>query len=315
MGANAQNKAIRVPGSSTAYPFITVIAQMFSLEHDNDTVIVESTGTGNGLQLFCGGNSDKQPGLASASRAIKESEVERCHEHGVSNILEIKYGYDGIIIANSQHNLQFKLSKKEIFLALAERVPIGQTLVKNPYQKWSDINPSLPNMPIEIYGPPGTSGTRDEFDQIIMEDSCGKMLQYKDSASTCKNMRQDGKYIEIGNNENLIIQKLLKNKQALGIIGYNFYTKNAKLLNAIIIDNVKPNSDNIRDGSYVLSRPLLLYAKNKEKGSDVDPNIKLFLVSLLRDDIIGSKGVLAGKGLVSLKQDEIEAMRQLVAKH
>lgn len=311
--ASADNNIIRIPGSSTAYPFISALAQVFSLDHGKYTAIVESTGTGNGLKLFCSGTSAAYPELASASRKIKPSEVQLCKENNIENFIEIKYGYDGIILANAQRKQQFKLTRNELFLALAEKVPVGQTLVKNPYQKWSDINNELPDIKIEVYGPASTSGTRDEFDQIIMEDACKALDQYKEDSALCKNIRQDGKYIEIGNNENLIIQKLKKNNRSFGIIGYNFYQKNRPALRAVMIENVMPDSANIRSGQYILSRPLLIYAK--PKGKVLDTKIKMFLESLFERRIIGDKGFLVTKGLVPLTDKDFNDIKELIKKY
>jgi phosphate transport system substrate-binding protein len=290
------------------------VAQMFSLANEQYTVIVESTGTGNGLQLFCSGNSAKYPDLASASRIIKPSEIKLCNDNGINNILEIKYGYDGIILAHSETDNNINISRKDLFLALVEMVPFEGKLIANPYQKWSDINPELPNMNIELYGPASTSGTRDELNQIVMEDSCKVFPEYKSNLSKCQNIRNDGKYIEIGNNENLIIQKLKKNSHALGIIGYNFYENNLDSLQAVTIDNAIPTINNIRNGKYPLSRALFIYAKT-DKNDKVSDGIKLFLETLTSKDMIGKDSYLSTKGLVSLKEVELSKIQNIVAMH
>jgi len=314
LNALASESIIRISGSSTAYPFITTIAQMFSLAHSNDNIIVESTGTGSGLQLFCSGRDERYPALASASRSIKPSEIILCKSHKINNILEINYGYDGIIVANANMESNINISRKELFLALADTVPIKGKLIKNPYQKWSDLNQSLPKVNIELYGPASTSGTRDEFDQIVMENSCSNFPEYIKEQKKCPGIRTDGKYIEIGNNENLIIQKLKKNKDAWGIIGYNFFRNNLEDLKYITIDGVTPSPDNIRDRDYALSRPLLIYAKTDDKNK-LAKNVKSFLQTTTSESIVGENGYLTSKGLISLENKDLKEMQEIISAH
>ncbi len=314
LSAHSKEHYIRISGSSTAYPFIITISQLFYLAHERDAVIVESTGTGNGLKLFCLGNSAKYPDLASASRAIKPSETQLCHKNKIDHILEIKYGYDGIIIATAQMDYEVNFTRKELFLALAEHVPQNGILVSNPYKKWSDINPTLPKINIELYGPANTSGTRDEFNQIVMEESCQFFIEYKNNPQLCRNIRTDGKYIEIGNNENLIIQKLKKNINAFGIIGYNFYKNNFDTLKAVSIDSIEPTFHNIRSSTYSLSRPLFIYAKTLNDHK-LTKSIKSFLETLTSSVVVGDNGYLRSKGLISLKNQELNKMQTLIATH
>ena len=314
LNASASDNIIRISGSSTAYPFITTIAQMFQLTHSKDNIIVESTGTGNGLQLFCSGSDEHYPDLASASRSIKPSEIALCNSHDINNILEINYGYDGIILANAQMDSNINISRKELFLALADTIPVKGKFIKNPYQKWSDVNPSLPNVNIELYGPASTSGTRDEFDQIVMENSCGTFLEYARAKKKCPNIRTDGKYIEIGNNENLIIQKLKKNKDAWGIIGYNFFRSNLEDLRSVTIDNITPSPNNIRNENYALSRPLLLYAKADDKNK-LATHVKSFLQTATAENIVGENGYLTAKGLIPLQNRGLKEMQKIISAH
>lgn len=314
LNASASDDTIRVSGSSTAYPFITTIAQIFFLTNNNSNVIVESTGTGNGLQLFCSGNDDHYPDLASASRPIKPSEKALCHSHKINNILEINYGYDGIIIANAQIGSDINISREELFLALADIVPIKGKLVKNPYEEWHEINPSLPNVTIELYGPANTSGTRDEFNEIVMENSCAKFTEYAKQKKKCPNIRTDGKYIEIGNNENLIIQKLKKNKDAWGIIGYNFFRNNLEDLKSVGVDGVIPMPSNIRDQSYALSRPLLLYAKTDDQNK-LSKRVKNLLNTATSDKVVGENGYLTTKGLISHTDEDLKEMQKIISAH
>ncbi len=313
-GTSATENIIRISGSSTAYPFITTIAQMFSLAYGNDNIIVESTGTGSGIQLFCSGNDEHYPDLASASRPIKPSEIAFCKSHKINNILEINYGYDGIIIANAKMDSNINISRKELFLALADTVPVNGKLIKNPYQKWSDLNQSLPKVNIELYGPASTSGTRDEFDQIVMQSSCSNFVEYAKEKKKCPHIRTDGKYIEIGNNENLIVQKLKKNKDAWGIIGYNFFRNNLEDLRYITIDEITPSPNNIRNRKYALSRPLLLYAKTNNKNK-LTENVKNFLQTATSESVVGENGYLVTKGLISLENKDLKEIQEIISTH
>lgn len=287
---------IRIVGSSTLYPFITNVAEEFSKLYKYKAPIIEVNGTGGGFNLFCKGISDKYPDIVNASRPIKQSEIELCSKHKVNNIKEYKIGFDGIIIANSIRSVAINLTSQELFLALAKKVPKDGQLVKNFYNKWSDINPQLPNWKIEFYGPSPTSGTRDAFVDIIMERSCHIFPEYRKSPNLCSMIRHDGRYIEVGENDNIVIQKLEYNNRALGIIGYNYLIQNNKIIKPVSVNNSKPDFTTIAKGKYLLSRPLYIY--KKQESLQRNYGAKEFINHLLDIDTIGPKGYLIGKGFI-----------------
>lgn len=309
---------IRSVGSSTVYPFITVAAEEFALNNTGQrTPIVESTGTGGGFKLFCSGDGEDTPDLANASRAIKESEIELCKKNGVDSITEIKFGYDGIVIAHSLSAEDVNLSRRDIFLALARKVPKNGEMVDNFYTKWNEINPDLPDLAIEVYGPPPTSGTRDAFVELIMDKGCEDVAEVtsiypgeKDRHHVCGAVREDGKFIEAGENDNLIIQKLSNNPVAFGIFGYSYLEENSQIVKAAAIEGIEPSAENIYSGKYAVSRPLFVYVKNSHIGKI--PGIKEFITELTSDAAIGETGYLVAKGLVPLHSTEKEKVRKTV---
>lgn len=302
---------IRVVGSSTAFPFTTTIAEEFGTQNEFRTPIVESLGTGGGMRLFCGGIGERFPDFANASRKMTESEISQCRSNGVKQIIEIKIGYDGIVFANSNKAPALNLTKKQIFLALAERIPHKGKLINNPYSKWNEIDKSLPNQQIEIYGPPPTSGTRDSIVEIIMQPSCMDIAEFikefPDEAlrkRACRNIRNDGKFIEAGENDNVIVKKLILNRKAIGVFGFNFLQQNKERLQGTTIDGVEPNFDNIYDGKYILSRPLFVYFK--KENINAAPNIKKFIKEMISQKAIGKNGYLTEKGLVPMHEEEFQ---------
>ncbi|WP_025770287.1 PstS family phosphate ABC transporter substrate-binding protein [Thioalkalivibrio sp. HK1] len=300
---------ISIVGSSTVYPFATVVAEQFGKTTPFKTPTIESTGSGGGLKLFCAGVGIKHPDITNASRRIKSSEVERCAKNGVEEIVEVKVGFDGIVLANSRKAPRANLSLRQVFLALAKQVPDpkgGDKLVPNPYKKWSDVDPSLPDIEIEVMGPPPTSGTRDAFVELAMEGGCKsfdfieKMKQSKGKRykAICHGVREDGAYIEAGENDNLIVQKLDANPDAFGIFGYSFLEQNANLVQGSLIDGTTPEFENISDQSYPVSRALYFYVKKAHVGTI--PGLKEFLAEFTRDRAWGPDGYLADKGLIPL---------------
>ena len=307
---------IEVVGSSTVYPFSTVVAETFGKKTKFKTPKIESTGSGGGFKLFCSGNGINTPDITNASRRIKQSEVDKCTANGVNSITEIQIGFDGIAIANSKAGKEFKLTRKDIFLALAKQVP-GKTdgeLVDNPYKTWKDVNPTLPSIKIEVLGPPPTSGTRDAFAELAMEGGCKKIdwikaLKKKNKSkykSICHSVREDGAYIEAGENDNLIVQKLTKNPDALGIFGFSFLDQNSDKVKGASIDGVNITFDAIADGSYPVSRPLFFYIKNDHVGKV--PGIKEFLAEFTSDESWGDEGYLTDKGLIPLSEEKRAAI-------
>lgn len=305
----ASRDYISIVGSSTVYPFATVVAETFGKTSKFKTPKIESTGSGGGLKLFCAGVGVEHPDITNASRAIKSSEIKRCADHGVTGIIEVKVGYDGIVLANSKKAAQMRLTRKDLFLALAKNVPDpkgGEKLIANPYRTWKEVNASLPDSKIEVLGPPPTSGTRDAFVELAMEGGCKtfgwiKAMKKKDKKaykSLCHTIREDGLYIEAGENDNLIVQKLETNPKVLGIFGYSFLDQNSDKVQGSLIDGVAPTFEGIADGSYPVSRPLFFYVKKAHVGKI--PGIKEFLAEFSSEKAWGDEGYLADKGMIPM---------------
>lgn len=312
---------INMVGSSTVYPFAATIAETFGRDSEFKTPVVEATGTGGGFKLFCSGVGFGYPDFSNASRAIQKSEIEKCAENGVKNVVEIKIGYDGIVLANSIAGKNYSLSKEQVFLALATQVPNqdDSKLIDNPYEKWSDIDKKLPNINIAIYGPPTTSGTRDAFVELVMEEPCKKYQAFKNTykdkktlAKKCHIIRSDGHFIEAGENDNLIVQKLKNDADALGIFGFSFLEENHHVIKAAIINNIKPSFDSIVAGTYEVSRPLFIYVKKEHL--DLIPGMSEFTYEIISKNTIGDDGYLMQKGLIPLTQVELKKVRDELIK-
>ena len=310
---------INVVGSSTVYPFSTVVAEQLGRSGGVKTPKVEATGTGGGIKLFCSGVGVQYPDIVNASRTIKPSELESCVKAGVKDIVEVKIGFDGIIVAHAKGASAFSLTRKEIFLALAKKVPDPASpdsgaLVDNPYKVWKQVNPSFPDTKIEVLGPPPTSGTRDSFVELAMEAGCVDFgwiaaLKTKDDnrfKGLCHTVREDGSFIEAGENDNLIVQKLIANPKALGIFGYSFMEQNADQISPLAIDGVVPEYETIASQKYPIARPLYFYVKKAH--ADVIPGIKAYIAEFTSDKALGDEGYLVDKGLVPLPVNERKAM-------
>lgn len=302
---------IRIVGSSTVYPFATVVAERFGKSTSFKTPVIESTGSGGGLKLFCAGVGDQHPDITNASRAIKKSEVERCRKNGVTAVTEVKVGYDGIVLSNSKASPQMKITRKQLFLALAKDVPAAEgKLIPNPYKTWSDVDKSLPNVKIEVLGPPPTSGTRDAFVELGMEAGCKKFgwikaMKKKDKKkykAICHGIREDGAFVEAGENDVLIVKKLEANPKAFGIFGFSFLDQNADKIQGSLINGVGPSFEAIADNSYPVSRPLFFYVKNAHVGKV--PGIKEYLAEFTSDKAWGNEGYLTDKGLIPMPEAE-----------
>jgi len=309
---------ISIVGSSTVYPFATVVAEQFGKTTAFKTPKIESTGSGGGLKLFCAGVGVEHPDITNASRAIKKSEFEKCQANGVTGIIEVKIGYDGIVMANSKKTSPLKLTRKDIFLALAKDVPDpsgAEKLVPNPYKTWKDVNSALPDTKIEVLGPPPTSGTRDAFVELAMEGGAKKFAWIKAMKKTDKNkykavchtVREDGAYIEAGENDNLIVQKLDANPKALGIFGFSFLDQNTDKIQGSYVDGVQPTFDAIADGQYPVSRPLFFYVK--EAHVNVIPGMKEYLKEFTSEKAWGADGYLGEKGLIPMPDSERKMFR------
>ncbi len=316
--SHARNQ-ISVVGSSTVYPFSTVVAENFGRDTGMKTPKIESTGSGGGMKLFCAGLGVNHPDITNSSRRIKKSELEKCSKAGIE-VVEIKVGYDGIVIANSKKGEKFNFSKRDIFLALAKDVPEGNVeggkLIPNPNKTWKEVNSSLPNIKIEVLGPPPTSGTRDAFNELAIEGGCKtfpnlKAIKKEDKKkykAICRAVREDGVYIEAGENDNLIVQKLAENKNALGVFGFSFLAENEDKIQGSNIDGNEPTFENIASKAYPVSRPLYFYIKTAHV--DVIPGIREFVEAYTSDDAFGPDGYLSERGLIPMPDEEREFFRK-----
>ncbi|MDW7773408.1 MAG: PstS family phosphate ABC transporter substrate-binding protein [Desulfobulbaceae bacterium] len=304
---------ISIVGSSTVYPFATTVAEQFGKSTRFKTPKIESTGSGGGFKLFCTGVGTEHPDVTNSSRRIKKSEYDTCQENGVKDIVEIKIGYDGIVLANSKKAPRMSITRQELFLALAKNVPDpkaeGKT-VPNPFKTWKDINPGLPDNKIEVMGPPPTSGTRDAFVELVMEEGCGEYPWIKELSKSdnnrfkqiCHTVREDGAYIEAGENDNLIVQKIDANPRAFGIFGFSFLDQNNDMIQGAMVEGKEPVFENIAAGEYPVSRPLYFYVKKGHVGTV--PGIEEFLAEFTSDKAWGEEGYLADKGLIPMPADE-----------
>lgn len=302
---------IRIVGSSTVYPFTTTVAEQFGKTTSFKTPVIESTGTGGGFKLFCAGIGVDYPDITNASRAIKKSEVDNCAENGVTEITEVKVGYDGIVMANAKSAPQMTITTEQIFLALAKDIPDGKGGLKpNDNEKWSDVDPSLPDVKIEVLGPPPTSGTRDAFAELALEGGCKQFDFITDMKKTdknkykavCHSIREDGAYVEAGENDVLIVRKLEANPKAFGVFGFSFLDQNLDKVHGSMINGVEPEFEAIASGEYPVSRPLFIYVKKAHAG--VIPGISEYLVEYTSDKAWGEQGYLSDKGLIPMPEEE-----------
>lgn len=304
---------IVIVGSSTIYPIVTAAAEYFSRASRHHAPVVESTGTGGGFKLFCNGLGLDTPDITMASRRMLESEKEGCRKQGVDEVPELKIGYDGIAFASVKGTPALVLSTDDIYLALAREVPDPggeQRLVANPYLRWSSIDPALPDLPIRVLGPPPTSGTRDLLAELVLERACGRIralayLRRTDEANfrrRCHALREDGAYVNAGENEERLVRKLLDDPGALAVLGFNFLERNADRLQAASVDGVWPDVESIRNEAYPLSRPLFLYVKQAHVS--VVPGLMEFLRSLTSEGVWGDDGYLAVQGLIPMPAEE-----------
>lgn len=295
---------VNIVGSSTVYPFATVVAERFGRNTDFPTPKLESTGSGGGLKLFCAGVGTQHPDITNASRRMKTSEFQDCQNNGVKDITEVRIGSDGIVLANSAQAEKMDISLRQLFLALAKDVPNpqgGENLVPNPYKKWSDIDSSLPDMAISVMGPPPTSGTRDAFVEIAMEGGCKtydwiKSKSKGDMRAICHNIREDGAFIEAGENDNLIVQRLARDTGTFGIFGYSFLDENRGQIQASTIGGVEPTQETIGDDSYPVARSMFFYVKKAHVG--VVPGIQEYVNEFTSEGAWGDNGYLVDVGLI-----------------
>lgn len=319
--ASSSRDYISIVGSSTVYPFATVVAEQFGKSTAFKTPKIESTGSGGGHKLFGAGVGVQFPDITNSSRRIKKSELEKAMGNGVKEIVEVKIGYDGIVIANSKSAPTFNLTRMDLFLALAKDVPVTDAagkLMPNPYKTWKEVNSTLPDIKIEVLGPPPTSGTRDAFVELAMEGGAKKIDWIADLKKTdkkaykaiCHTIREDGAYIEAGENDNLIVQKLAANPNALGIFGFSFLDQNADKLQGSFVDGVQPKFEAIADGSYPVSRPLFFYVKKAHV--ETIPGMREFLAEFISERAWGEEGYLTDKGLIPMPEAERKLYHEAV---
>ena len=306
-------REIRIVGSSTVFPFSSSVAENYGQKYPSrPPPIVESTGTGGGFKLFCAGTGLQHPDIANASRRIKESEYQTCRANGI-DLTEVRIGFDGIVLANAKKGPPFALTRRQIFQALAKEVPIDGQIKPNPYKKWREIDPSLPDLKIEVLGPPPTSGTRDAFVEIAMEGGAKTFPILKTLRERNKKafkriahlIREDGAFIEAGENDNLIVQKLIANESALGIFGYSFLANNSGRLKGATVEGAAPTFENIASGQYAISRSLFFYLKKNHVG--IVPGLNEFVQEFTSEDSWGKNGYLAEKGLIPIPEETRKA--------
>ncbi|WP_265517674.1 substrate-binding domain-containing protein [Nitratireductor luteus] len=312
-GAASARDQIRIVGSSTVFPYTQAVAEEFGNTGGFAAPVTESTGTGGGMQIFCGGVGVDHPDITGASRAMKEGEYKLCLENGVDSITEVQIGSDGLSIAHAADGPDLDLSKAQIFQALAAEVEVDGEVVANPYKRWNEIDPSLPDAEITVFGPPPTSGTRDAFVELVMEEGCEEFpaieaLEGDRKDEVCQRMRTDGPFVEAGENDNLIVQRLQADHTALGIFGYSFLYENQDTLKAVAVDGAKPTPETIADESYTVSRPLFFYVKNAHRG--VIPGLQEFVEEYVSEEAMGPGGYLSERGLIPLSDERRAEVRE-----
>ena len=301
---------IKIVGSSTVYPYATVVAEKFGKSGKFKTPVIESTGTGGGMKLFCAGVGTQHPDITNASRAIKSKEKALCAKNGVKDIVEIIVGNDGISFAHSVKAKNIDFTKEQLWRALAHDVDVNGKVVANPYKKWSDIDKSLPNVGIKIMVPPPTSGTRDAWNSLVMGKGCSKGFKTAmgDKAKKgCAKLREDGLAIEAGENDTLIVNKLAADPEMFGLFGYSYLVANKDKIKAAKIEGKLPSLASIQDYSYPIARPLFFYVKKSHVG--VVPGIKEFLAEFTAKGTMGPKGYLTDIGLVPLDNKTYKTVR------
>jgi phosphate transport system substrate-binding protein len=315
-GTAVARDQIRIVGSSTVFPFTQAVAEQFANMSGNPAPVVESTGTGGGMKIFCEGVGEDKADITGASRAMKASEYEACKAAGVDSVTEVQIGFDGIAFAAAKDSGDTSLTKAQLFLALASEVPVNGEIVANPYKKWSEIDASLPDTEITVFGPPPTSGTRDAWVELVMEEGCGEFpeieaLDGDRMDEVCQRMRQDGPFIEAGENDNLIVQRLGADHSAYGIFGFSFLYENLDTLKGIAVGGVAPTIETIADASYPVSRPIFFYIKNAHRG--VIPGLDEFVAEYVSEESFGDGGYLTERGLIPLGAEQRDEVRDRVA--
>lgn len=317
---SSNDQKIKIVGSSTVAPFSRTVAERFGATTDFATPIVESTGTGGGFKAFCEGVGPLKASISNASRPIKDSERELCAEAGVTSITEVPLGYDGIVLANAKSGPLFDITKAQLYLALAKDIPDGQGGFRpNPYKRWNEIDPSLPDEPILVLGPPPTSGTRDAFVELGMEPGAAEFPElaalkkedpdaFKARAHT---VRTDGTWVDFGENDTAIVQSLVKSPEALGVLGFSFLEQNGDRVKGGHLGGIEPTFENITSGQYGLARVMYFYVK--DQNIPLVPGLLEFVTESVSDGAAGEDGYLIEKGLIPLHPDELGKAQEAAA--
>lgn len=314
---DSERKRISIVGSSTVFPFSSIAAEQFSALTGKPTPKVEATGTGGGIKIFCQGAGLFYADIANASRKMKKSEYESCQKSGVKEIVELKIGYDGIVIASAKSQNKWNFSRKHLYLALAKDIPLDGKIVPNPYKKWSQIDKSLPDFEIDIMGPPPTSGTRDAFAELVLEHGAAEIPQLKTLKEKNKDefkkiatsIREDGPWKDMGENDNLIVQALIRSPQSFGIFGFAFAEENKDRIDVATIDKIVPTNDAISKGEYEASRSLFVYLK--KQNVPMLEGLKDFILELLSKRAAGKYGYLQARGLIPLPEEELNSQIEI----
>jgi phosphate transport system substrate-binding protein len=317
-GGGGGRAQVWAAGSSTVFPFATRVAETVSKTSGGAAAKVESLGTGGGFKLFCGGSGANYPDIADASRPMKKSEWDKCQAAGVTEIVEIKIGYDGIVLADAKTSPVFKVTREQLYRALAAEVPAGSGFGPNTAKTWADAGKGLPAESILVYGPPPTSGTRDAFLELAMEKGAEKLpvlaalkkSNEDDFKAKTHKLRSDGAWVDAGENDNAIVQTLEKTPGATGVFGYSFLENNMDKVKAATVDGVAPSFDTISSGAYPLSRSLYIYVKKANIG--VTPGLREFLEGFTSDAATGKGGYLQQRGLIPLPPADHEAQKAMV---
>ena len=313
----AEARSMRAVGSSTVYPFAKAVAGRVARANPKlGTPIIESTGTGAGMKLFCAGVGARFPDIENASRRMKASEAKQCAANGVTKITEIQVGLDGLAAATAKSSALSSLTQRDIYLAIA-KTPFGKP---NKAKTWRDVNGKLPAIPIRVYGPPTTSGTRDSLNELILTPPCeanGAMAAMKKTneakfKAICTGIRSDGAFIEAGENDNLIVQKLAANPNTVGFFGYSFLEENTSKLKGIAINGVQPSYLSISSFKYPGARPLYIYVKNAHAGAI--PAVRAFVAEFTKESAFGPKGYLLRAGLIAAP-NAVRARSQMAARN
>jgi phosphate transport system substrate-binding protein len=299
----AQRDHVRVVGSSTLFPFTATVAEEFGRRGRWKTPVVESVGTGGGFRLFCSGIGMATPDITDASRPISAAESAECARNGVGKVVGIRVGLDGMLLANARDAPAFALTREQLYLAVAKSIPAKGRLVPNPYRRWSEISPRLPDLPISIYGPAPNHGTRDAFASLALAPACEKFdviraLSPIDRKRYCQTIREDGAWIDVAGDYAVLYSRLVENPRALGVLGFSYLERNRDRIKAASIDGVLPTAESINVWTYPLSRPLFIYVKQAHVG--LIPGLAQFVQEFVSDDAIGPRGYLVAQGLMPM---------------